>query len=141
MTLGPTRPSRGRLPPAAPVERLGLLLVCLVPLFFAGFRPVPASAGLAPPPERTVDVAVSHAGFAPRTVEVRKGETLHLHLESRDGEHCFALEAFRVEKRVVAGRTTAVDITPDRTGTFPFYCCLESGAAAETERGKLVVAE
>ena len=39
------------------------------------------------------------------------------------------------------GRTTAVDLTPDKAGTFPYYCCLETGAAAETERGRLVVAE
>jgi heme/copper-type cytochrome/quinol oxidase subunit 2 len=130
MALVPSRPSRGRM-----------MVLCLIVLAFAGYRAAPGADGLAPPPERTIDLAVSHAGFVPSTIEARKGETLHLHLESRDDEHCFAMEAFRIEKRVVRGRTTAVDVTPDRTGTFPFYCCLESGKAAERERGKLVVGE
>jgi len=130
MTIVASRPSRGRI-----------LLLCLTSLFFAGFRWAPSGAGLAPPPERTVEVVVSRSGFAPVTVEARKGETIHLRLTSGDQEHCFALEAFRIEKRVAPGRTTAVDLTPDRAGSFPFYCCLESGAAAETERGRLVVGE
>src|SRR5262249_42781093 len=137
----PSRPSRGRLPLAAPIGRLGLLRLCLAALPFAAVRAAPGADGLAPPPERTIELAVSHAGFAPGTIEARKGEPPHLHRESRDDEHCFAMEAFRIEKRVVPGRTTAVDVTPDRIGTFPFYCCLESGKAAETERGALVVGE
>jgi heme/copper-type cytochrome/quinol oxidase subunit 2 len=130
VTVVPVRPSRGRL-----------LLLCLTALFFAGFRPAPDAAGLAPPPDQPQDVAVSRSGFSPREIHARKGEAIHLRLTSRDQEHCFAVDAFRVEKRVVPGRTTTVDITPDRAGTFPYYCCLESGAAADTERGRLVVAE
>jgi cytochrome c oxidase subunit II len=130
VTVVPRRPSRGRL--------LGL---CLTSLFFAGFRPATDGAGLAPPPDQPEDVAVSRSGFVPSVIHARKGEAIHLRLTSRDQEHCFAIDAFRVEKRVVPGRTTAVDVTPDRAGTFPYYCCLESGAAAETERGRLVVAE
>ena len=66
---------------------------------------------------------------------------LVIHFIRRDGIRHPILEAFRVEKRVAPGRTTAVDITPDRAGTFPFYCCLESGTAADTEKGRLIVAE
>jgi heme/copper-type cytochrome/quinol oxidase subunit 2 len=86
-------------------------------------------------------VAVSRSGFTPGVIHARKGEAIHLRVTSKDQEHCFALDAFRVEKRIVPGRTTAVDLTPDKAGTFPYYCCLETGAAAETERGRLVVAE
>jgi heme/copper-type cytochrome/quinol oxidase subunit 2 len=103
--------------------------------------PRPDAAGLAPSADQTREIAASRAGFAPDVLQARKGETLHLRLSTRDQEHCFAVEAFRVEKRIVPGRTTTVDITLDRAGTFPYYCCLEDGAAAETERGRLVVAE
>ena len=37
--------------------------------------------------------------------------------------------------------TTAVDVTPDKAGSFPFYCCLETGAAADKQRGHLIVTE
>ena len=88
-----------------------------------------------------VRVEASKEGFRPKVVNVRKGESLRLQLSSSDSEHCFALEAFRVEKRILPGKTTTVDLVPDRTGTFPFYCCLETGAAADREHGRLVVTE
>jgi len=92
-------------------------------------------------PQDAVSVVASKEGFRPKVVNVRKGDNLRLQLSSSDGEHCFALEAFRVEKRILPGKTTAVDIVPDKTGTFPFYCCLETGAAADREHGRLVVTE
>ena len=130
MTAVRTHPSRG-----------WLLVFCLTSLLFAGFRPAGNGAGLAPPPDQPQDVAVSRSGFVPNVIHARKGEAIHLRLTSRDQDHCFAIDAFRVEKRIVPGRTTAVDLTPDKAGTFPYYCCLEQGAAAETERGRLIVTE
>jgi len=89
----------------------------------------------------TVDLSVSANGFQPKVVNVRKGETVRLQLTSAGGEHCFALDAWRIEKRIRPGQATVVELVPDRAGTFPFYCCLESGAAAEREHGRLVVTE
>ena len=130
MTVVPTRPSRARL-----------LVLCLTSLFFAGLRPATDGAGLAPPPDQPQDVVVSRSGFVPSVIQGRKGEAIHFRLTSRDQEHCFAIDAFRIEKRIVPGRATAVDLTPEKAGTFPYYCCLETGAAAETERGRLVITE
>jgi heme/copper-type cytochrome/quinol oxidase subunit 2 len=92
-------------------------------------------------PDRTVALTVSREGFQPREIVVRKGETVRLAIKSADGEHCFAVDELRVEKRVLPGRATTVDVTPDKAGTFPFYCCLETGAAGEKQRGRLVVSE
>jgi heme/copper-type cytochrome/quinol oxidase subunit 2 len=95
----------------------------------------------APAPDQTVTVAVSRDGFQPREIAARKGETVRLVIKTVDGEHCFAVDDLRVEKRVLPGRATTVDVTPDRAGTFPFYCCLETGAAADKQRGRLIVTE
>jgi heme/copper-type cytochrome/quinol oxidase subunit 2 len=122
VNLVSSAPSRGRL-----------LLLCLTSLFFAG-------AGYAPT-DSAQEVTASRAGFDPAVIRAHKGEALHLRLRSRDQEHCFAVDALRVEKRIVADRVTTVDVTPDRVGTFPFYCCLETGAAREKETGRLVVAD
>jgi heme/copper-type cytochrome/quinol oxidase subunit 2 len=85
------------------------------------------------------ELTISKTGFRPPRLDVRRGEPVRLHITSADGEHCFALDAFRVEKRVVPGRVTVVDLTPDRAGTFPFYDCLVP--EGETRTGQLVVAE
>ena len=86
-----------------------------------------------------ITVTLSRTGVTPATINLRKGESARLLLKTADVEHCFAVDAFRVEKRVVPGRATTLDLTPDRAGSFPFYCCLESDNAAQ--RGKLVIAE
>ncbi len=88
-----------------------------------------------------IDLVVSKQGFRPGRISVRKGEAVRLSLTSGDGEHCFALDAFRIEKRVVPGRPSVVDLTPDRAGTFAFYDCLASDSGDEARQGRLVVTE
>jgi len=89
----------------------------------------------------SIDVSVSRKGFEPSRIHLRRGETARLVLTSADGEHCFAVDGLRVEKRVVSGRPTRLELTPERAGRFAFHCCLESGPQAERERGELVVSE
>lgn len=88
-----------------------------------------------------IAVRASRAGFSPASITLRRGEAARLQLTAVDAEHCFAVDALRVEKRIVPGKATTLDLTPDRVGTFAFYCCLESGAAADKERGRLIVTE
>jgi heme/copper-type cytochrome/quinol oxidase subunit 2 len=88
-----------------------------------------------------VAVKISKQGFQPSRITARRGETVRLVISAAQGEHCFAIEAFRVEKRVVPARPARLELTPERAGVFPFYCCLESGEAAKVERGELTVTE
>jgi heme/copper-type cytochrome/quinol oxidase subunit 2 len=90
-------------------------------------------------PQDDVEIVASKGGFRPRQLKLRKGETAKLALKTADEEHCFALDAWRVEKRIAPGKTTTVELTPDRVGEFPFYCCLEPENKAL--QGKLVVVE
>ena len=87
------------------------------------------------------EVKASKRGFEPSQITLRRGDSVSIVLSSADAEHCFAIDALRVEKRIVPGRTTTLELTPDRAGVFPFYCCLESGEAAGKERGQLTVTE
>lgn len=91
--------------------------------------------------EDAVEVVASRSGFRPGSLRARKGETVRLLLRTSDEEHCFAIDAFRIEKRIQPGKTTNLDLTPDKLGTFDYYCCLESGEAADAQRGRLIVTE
>jgi heme/copper-type cytochrome/quinol oxidase subunit 2 len=84
----------------------------------------------AAPPGGEVKVVASEKGFRPSSLSVRKGDTVRLLLTTADQEHCFAIDAFRIEKRIVPGKTTVVDLSPDKVGSFPFHCCLEEGPQA-----------
>jgi heme/copper-type cytochrome/quinol oxidase subunit 2 len=102
---------------------------------------VVAAVAAAPRGGQALEVKASRRGFEPSRISVRRSESVSIVLSSADDEHCFAIDALRIEKRIVPGRTTTLDLTPDRTGVFPFYCCLESGDAAGVERGQLTVTE
>jgi heme/copper-type cytochrome/quinol oxidase subunit 2 len=99
------------------------------------------AAGTTARPGPEIEIRASRQGFDPAVVTLRTGETARIVLTSADGEHCFAVDELRVEKRIRPDRETTFDLTPDRAGRFPFYCCLESGRAAEVERGELVVTD
>jgi len=86
-----------------------------------------------------IEVVASDAGFKPAVLRLRRGEAVRLSLRTEDGEHCFAVDAFRIEKRVMPGRTTMLDLTPDRAGDFPFHCCLEPDN--RKLHGRIVVSE
>jgi cytochrome c oxidase subunit 2 len=119
---------------AADVRRRGLAGLALLTV-------AAAAAVVAAPATPSVEVKVSRGGFEPSRLVLRRGEATRLMLTSADGEHCFAIDALRIEKRVRSGQPTRLDLTPDRAGTFTFYCCVETGKQAEAERGELVVTE
>jgi len=100
-----------------------------------GRAPAPVLAAAEP----VVAVEVSDAGFKPATLRLRKGDAVRLSLTSTGGEHCFAIDELRVEKRVRPGRVTNLDLTPDRVGRFTYYCCLEPGNTRL--RGRLLISE
>ena len=93
--------------------------------------PTPGGSGL--------EVSASKTGFQPAVIHLRKGEPARLVLKTADVEHCFAVDEFRIEKRIVPGKSTTVELTPDKAGSFAFYCCLEPDAS--TMKGKIVVGE
>jgi heme/copper-type cytochrome/quinol oxidase subunit 2 len=120
----------------ADVRRRARVLALLGAAALAVPGPSPAA-----PAGATIELRVSRAGFSPARLSLDKGEAVQLVLTASDGEHCFAVDELRIEKRVVPGRPTRFDLVPDRAGTFAFYCCLESGDAAARERGELTVSE
>ena len=98
-----------------------------------------AALSSAAPRESGLEVRASKTGFKPAVVNVRKGEPARLVLKTSDEEHCFAVDEFRIEKRVLPGKSTILEFTPDRAGTFAFYCCLEPDSSVM--KGRLIVAE
>jgi heme/copper-type cytochrome/quinol oxidase subunit 2 len=90
-------------------------------------------------PRDEIAITYSRGSVKPSEIRARKGDSLRLLVRSEDGEHCFAIDALRVEKRVTPGRTSTVELSLDRAGEFPYYCCLEPENAAL--RGRLLVSE
>ena len=83
------------------------------------------------------EVVASRAGWRPAVVNLKKGEPARLLLKTDDDEHCFAVDELRIEKRIVPGKATTLEVTADRAGNFAFYDCLNP----EGKKGRLVVSE
>jgi heme/copper-type cytochrome/quinol oxidase subunit 2 len=98
-----------------------------------------AAAFASPRTGTEVEVTMARSGIKPAEITVRKGEVAHLRVRSLDREHCFAVDAFRVEKRVLPSKPTSFDLVPDRAGAFPIHSCLEPDNSAL--RARLVVTE
>jgi hypothetical protein len=121
----------------------GALLVLAAGLLGAGVALGRAGAAprgaLAAGNEPGVVITATASGFQPKVVRLRKGESVRLVLRTTAGEQCFAVDELRIEKRILPGRDTPVDLTPDQVGSFNFYSCLEPDNAAL--RGRLIVSE
>jgi heme/copper-type cytochrome/quinol oxidase subunit 2 len=103
--------------------------------------PAAQAAGTLAPEQVPIRIEISREGFEPSELRLRKGETVRLEVTTADVEHCFAVDELRVEKRVVPGKATSFELTPDRAGRFELYCCLEPDPKTTKERGLLIVTE
>ena len=93
------------------------------PLDQAANVPTPAAA---PAVNSTVKEFTVHAGnffFAPKTLSVKKGDTVKITLVNDDGFHDLRIDEFNVATpRISGGAKASVTFTATKTGTFEYYC-------------------
>jgi cytochrome c oxidase subunit 2 len=92
------------------------------------------------PNRREVTLTARDHTFVPNRIEVIKDDLVRIRLTSDDRVYSFAIDAYRILKRVGAGRTITFDFRADQAGTFTFYCNLTSDPACREMKGTLVVA-
>jgi heme/copper-type cytochrome/quinol oxidase subunit 2 len=121
---------------------LGLLAgvaICAAPaagLLHAGQR----STSTQDDRRREVVVRVTGDGFEPSRIDARLNDIVAVTLDAGDTPHGFAVDAYRVAKRVEPGKTLRFEFRADAVGTFPYYCSLTGAdGRPHDERGELVV--
>ena len=77
--------------------------------------------------------------FSPDRLEVTQDDLVRVTIRSEDVAYSFAIDEYRIVRRVPAGGTTTFDFRADRAGTFRFYSNLTSDAAHGRMQGELVV--
>lgn len=88
-------------------------------------------------PEFTIVAKDFH--YSPERIEVTQDDLVKLTIRSEDLAHSFAIDEYRIVKRVPAGGSTTFEFRADRAGTFRFYCNLTSEAGHAQMHGELVV--
>ena len=83
-------------------------------------------------------IAKDHV-FSPDKMEVAQDDLVKITLRSEDVPISFAIDAYRIIKRVPGQSSITFEFRADQPGTFPFYCNLTSDAACKDMRGTLSV--
>jgi len=83
-------------------------------------------------------VAKDHV-FTPDKLDVSQDDLVKITLRSEDVPVSFAIDAYRIVKRVPGKTSVTFEFRADQAGAFPFYCNLTTDAACKDMRGTLSV--
>lgn len=77
--------------------------------------------------------------YAPDRLDVSQDDLVKVTIQSEDVAYSFAIDEYRIVRRVPAGGTTTFEFRADRPGAFRFYSNLTSGRGHAEMQGRLVV--
>ena len=77
--------------------------------------------------------------YSPDLMEVNQDDLVKVTIQSEDIAYSFAIDEYRIVRRVPPKGTTTFEFRADRPGTFRFYSNLTSDRAHAEMQGRLVV--
>src|SRR5580704_1265106 len=78
------------------------------------------------PTARPFTVRAQRYRFDPPRIEVFQDDLVRIQLETEDIAHSLTVDAYRIAKRASPGHPVTFEFRADRSGTFPFYCNLQT---------------
>lgn len=143
MSAGGVDPGTVSAPPARRLtltpSQVGWLLVaaCLL-LVTRAFVPGLLAQDQAPSrPE--LNLVASNFVYTPDQLEVRQDDLVRITIRSEDNTYSFAIDEYRIIRRVPAGGSTTFEFQAARSGTFRFYSNLTDDGRHAEMQGQLVV--
>jgi heme/copper-type cytochrome/quinol oxidase subunit 2 len=91
------------------------------------------------PNRRDVTIVAYETRFEPDRIEVTQDDLVRITLTSEKLARTFAIDAYRISKRVSGGDTITFEFHANKPGTFSFYCNLTSVPACRDMKGMLIV--
>jgi cytochrome c oxidase subunit II len=95
----------------------------------------------AQPAEQVVKIVAKKFMYTPNEIRLKKGVPVVLELTSEDVIMGFKSPDLAAVAEIVPGKITHVRITPDKVGTFTFYCNVFCGDGHEDMDGTIIVEE
>ncbi|MBI4888303.1 MAG: cupredoxin domain-containing protein [Acidobacteria bacterium] len=93
----------------------------------------------APPNRPAFTLVGRNYRYTPDRIGVTQDDLVTLTIRSEDVAYSFAIDEYRIVRRVPAGGSTTFEFRADRPGTFRFYSSLTSDSAHADMQGQLVV--
>ncbi len=120
-------------------RRAGLLLAGAAALLTVGPRLRRLAAQEQAPNRPEFTLVAKDYRYSPDRIEVAQDDLVRLTIRSEDITYSFAIDEYRIVRRVPAGGTTTFEFRADRPGTFRFYSNLTSDGAHAQMEGRLIV--
>lgn len=93
----------------------------------------------AEPATAEIRISAKKFEFHPSKVTAKRGQAVAFVLTSEDRIHGFKMPDFGLRTDIVPGQETRVSLTPDKAGSFTFFCDVFCGDGHEDMDGTLVV--
>ena len=101
----------------------------------------PAVAGASDENVKTIDIEAGSFYYKPNVLTVKKGQKVKVVIHSVSMMHDFNIDELNVHgQKTKNGETSTVEFTPDKTGTFEYYCSVGQHRA-NGQVGKITVEE
>ena len=120
-------------------RRVGLLLLSAGACVLARLPLVDLSAQDQAPNRHELSLVARDFRWTPNRIELSQDDLVRLTIRSEDIAYSFAIDEYRIVRRVPAGGTTSFEFRADRPGTFRFYSNLTSDRAHADMQGQLIV--
>ncbi len=88
---------------------------------------------------KVISVTAKKFEYSPNTIQLKVGETVILEFVSQDVIMGFNLPDFKLRTDIIPNIKTRLPFTPDKVGSFTFYCDIFCGAGHEDMNGLLIV--
>jgi len=111
-----------------------LAVIALAAVFICSFS-------MAQEAKQVIKVSAKKFEFSPSQITVKKGVPVVLELTSLDRLHGFACPELGIRSDINPGKTTTIEFTPQKVGTFPFHCDNFCGTGHAGMKGTIVVTE
>ncbi|MBI1281344.1 MAG: cupredoxin domain-containing protein [Anaerolineaceae bacterium] len=131
------------------LRTLTFAVIVVMVLGTAGYLLVSAFSSKTPAPAaNTIDISASMGGFNTNEIRVKVGQPITVRLTSQDnshhtdggGQHQWAVDEFGASVIAPPLGNNSVTFTPDKVGTYTFYCDICCGGRANpTMQGTLIV--
>jgi cytochrome c oxidase subunit II len=119
-------------------RRACIAMLALLLVGAALFVPIPLGTAAA----QTREITVNARAFAydPPSLQIRRGDTVTITLESMDAAHGLSIDGYDVNLQAEPGKSAQVTFVADREGTFKFRCSVTCGPLHPFMIGEMVVA-
>lgn len=88
---------------------------------------------------REISIVAKDHTFTPDKIDVTKDDLVKITIRAEEVPVSFAIDAYRISKRIAGNTSLSFEFRADQVGTFPFYCSLTTDPDCKDMKGTLTV--